>query len=191
MDHDAVTDAPLIEPVKARWSPRAFADRPVDADDLTTLLEAARWAPSCKNQQPWRFVYAHAGTDGHVLLAGLLDDFNEQWAADAPVLMLTLAKKTFDDGKDNAHAWHDVGLAMGTLLAQATAMGLFAHQMAGFDWKGAPEKLGLPDDIQPVAMVALGYLGDPSTLPDKLAKQESKPRSRKPLSELAFEGGWP
>jgi nitroreductase len=189
MSRDAITDAPLIEPILERWSPRAFSDRPVSADDMHTLLEAARLAPSCKNQQPWRFVYAHAGTEGFDRLVALLDDWNSQWAPTAPVLMLTLAKKTFDDGVDNAHAWHDVGLAMGQLLVQATSMGLSAHQMAGFDWRGAPDALGLPDDLQPVAMVALGYVGDPSRLPEDL--DEVGARSRKPLSEIAFEGGWP
>lgn len=191
MSRNADTDAPLIEPILERWSPRAFADRPVSAEDMRTLLEAARWAPSCKNQQPWRFVYAHADTEGFDRLVGLLDDWNSQWAPHGPVLLLTLAKKTFDDGVHNAHAWHDVGLAMGQLLVQASAMGLYVHQMAGFDWKGAPEILGLPDDIQPVAMATIGYLGDPSTLNDELAEAERKPRSRKPLSEIAFEGGWP
>jgi len=192
MDKHATTDAPLIAPIRERWSPRAFAERSVGSDDLRTLLEAARWAPSCKNEQPWRFVYAHKGGAGYEALEALLDDFNTGWAAGAPVLLLSVAKKTFDgDGQPNAHAWHDVGLAMGQLLVQATSMGIHAHQMAGFDWRGANAALGIPEGFQPVAMAALGYPGDPDTLPDGLAKAERGPRVRDALESLAFEGGWP
>jgi len=192
MTRPAQTDAPLIPALRDRWSPRAFADLPIRRDDLRTLLEAARWAPSCKNEQPWRFVYAHKGEAGYDALHGLLDAWNLQWAPQAPVLLLSLARKAFvGDGQSNAHAWHDVGLAMGQLLAQATSMGIYAHQMAGFDWRGANEALGIPDDYAAVSMTALGYIGDPATLPEKLAKLERKPRERRPLAELAFEGGWP
>jgi nitroreductase len=192
MNKTADTDAPLITAIRERWSPRAFADRAVAPVDLRTLLEAARWAASCKNEQPWRFVYAHKGGPGYEALEALLDDFNTGWAAGAPVLMLSLAKKAFDgDGQPNAHAWHDVGLAMGQLLVQATSMGIYVHQMAGFDWRGANDALGIPEGFAPVAMAALGYPGDPDTLPEGLAKAERGPRKREALERLAFEGQWP
>jgi len=192
MTQAAVTEAPLTPAVRDRWSPRAFSDRPLAHADLLTLLEAARWAPSCKNEQPWRFVYGHRGTEAYQRLENLLDPWNLQWATQAPVLLLTAARRHYlGDGQPNAHAWHDVGLATGQLLVQATSMGIVAHPMAGFDWRGAPAALGFPDSYGAVCMHAIGYLGSPDQLSPELATLERRTRSRLPLSDVAFEGHWP
>ena len=189
MSRAAPTDAPLLPAVAARWSPRAFSERPVSDADLHTVLEAARWAPSCFNAQPWRFVVATRDTpDTFALLSDLLLESNRRWATAAPVLMLTAAVTTFaHNGKPNRHAWHDVGLAAGQLCVQAAALGLQVHQMAGFSVEQARARLALPENIDPVAMLALGYPGDPASLPDDLAAREVAPRQRSPLADLLLQ----
>jgi nitroreductase len=176
--------------LRKRWSPRAFSERPVSNEDLKTLLEAARWAFSSFNEQPWRFIIARKsdGADFDRLL-NLLVPFNQAWAKDAPLLMITLAKKTFShDGSQNFHALHDAGAALAQLALQATAMGLHMHGMAGFDRGRARLELSVPDDYEVVTAVAIGYLGAPDSLPDNLKQRELAPRQRKDISELAFEG---
>lgn len=187
-DHAATTAFP-IEPLLAqRWSPRAFAARPVTRATLGSLFEAARWAPSCYNEQPWRFVFAQkADEEAFARLGSCLVDAN-RWALAAPVLMLSVAKTTFTrNDKPNRHAWHDVGLAAENLVVQAQALGLAVHQMAGFDVAKAREVLAIPSGFEPVAMVALGYPGDPDQLSDELRQREQAPRTRNALDEMAFE----
>ena len=173
----AESPAPLIPEVEERWSPRSFSDRPLDDATLRALLEAARWAPSSYNELRW------AAFDEHVLLVWL-NAFNRDWAEEAPALMLTVAKTAFTerDG-ENRHALHDVGLAMGALLAQATAMDVYVHQMAGILPERAREVYEIPDGYEVVAGVALGYLGD-------VDEDDTSKRSRKPLSEIVFQETW-
>jgi nitroreductase len=192
MDKPAETQFPLHDLLKRRWSPRAFSGQPVEPDRLLTLLEAARWAPSSSNEQPWRFVVAtkQEPADYDRLLACLLEG-NRKWAYRAPVLILSVARRDFeDDGRPNRHAFHDVGLATENLLLQATALGLVAHPMAGFDIEKARADLKIPSGYEPVAMIAAGYPGELSILPDYLQQRELKPRERKPLTEIAFSGQW-
>ncbi|MDQ2711790.1 MAG: nitroreductase family protein [Acidobacteriota bacterium] len=199
---DVLTDIPseklantlpsVHEIFRARWSPRAFADRPVSSEDLKTILEAARWAASSYNEQPWRFIVA-GKTDGafYEKLLGLLDPFNQAWARSAPVLIITAAKRHFThNGNDNFHALHDAGAALAHFALQATALGLHAHGMAGFDHEKARQELGIPDEYELGAAMALGYLGSPDTLSDSYREREHAPRARKPLSELVFGGHW-
>ncbi len=188
----ARTDYPVLDVIARRWSPRAFDERPVERKKLLQLLEAARWASSCFNEQPWRFFVATRDEPArYERLLACLNERNRTWAHLAPVLMLTVAKRTFArNGNPNRHAWHDVGLAMGNLLAQATALGLYAHQMAGILPDQARALLQIPDDYDVVTGVALGYLGDPERLPEDRQEAERKPRSRKPLGELVFGGAW-
>ncbi|MDX1646681.1 MAG: nitroreductase family protein [Longimicrobiales bacterium] len=189
----APTDVPLDESIRERWSPRSFSDRPVTGEELRTLLEAARWAPSSYNEQPWRFIVAlKDDRERFERLLGCLDEGNREWARNAPVLMLTVAKRVFErNGRENRHAFHDVGLAMGNLLNQATEMGLYVHQMAGIDPEGAREAFDVPERFEVVAGVALGHLGDPEQLDDPgRRKSEVSERSRKPLGDLVFEGTW-
>ncbi len=170
--------------LSARWSPREFANRDIDDDTLRSLLEAARWAPSCFNEQPWRFVVGRRQDgDTHARLATVLVDRNREWAQHAPLLVLSAASMTFArNGKPNRHAFHDVGLAVATMTVQATSMGLAVHQMAGFDRDAARTAFAIPDDVEPVAMIAIGYYADAATRPDS--------RARRPLVDTAFAGTW-
>lgn len=190
MKKTADTRFPVHELIAERWSPRAFADRDVSKEDLGSLLEAARWAPSCFNDQPWSFVVATRDEpEALARLQSCLVDANKAWATDAPVLMLSVARTSFaHNGKPNRHAAHDVGLAVGGLCAQAQALGLVVHQMAGYDAERARELLGVPDGHEPMAMIAVGYEGEAERLDEQLRERELAPRQRKPLSEVAFAG---
>lgn len=187
----AVGRVSVLELFTRRRSVRAFSERGVEPEKLDSVLEAARWAPSCYNEQPWRFVVAtKEDPDGdHDRLLGCLSEGNRRWAREAPVLMFSAAKLFFDrNGEPNRHALHDVGLAVGNLVAQATSLGLSVHQMAGFDREKVRSACGIPEGYEPVACIALGYAGDPRTLPEDLRERELAPRIRKPLCELVFRG---
>lgn len=191
MEKLATTDVPIHDLLARRWSPRAFDERPVEAGNLKSFFEAARWAPSSNNEQPWRFLVAvkerKAEWDRlfHCLMEG-----NQKWAHRAPVLILTVAKLSFDDESPNRHAFHDVGLATENLLLQATALGLAAHPMAGFHIEKARAAFAIPAGFDPVAVIAVGYPGDMALLPDRLREREAQPRSRELLSELVYAGAW-
>lgn len=177
--------------IEGRWSPRAFSDEHVSEEQVKTLFEAARWAPSAMNEQPWRFIYASRDDQsGFGQLADCLVEGNS-WAKQAAVLFITVAKKNYDfNGNANAYAWHDVGLATGNLLLQATDLGLHVHLMGGFDRAKAQQALEIPEGYEPVAMGAVGYVGDPDSLPEALKARELAPRQRKPLQELVFRNKW-
>jgi nitroreductase len=192
MEKSADTQHPIHDLLKRRWSPRAFSDQPVEAEKLRMLFEAARWAPSSNNEQPWRFIVANKGneTEWSRLLACLVEG-NRKWAYRAPVLILSVASLNFqDDSTPNRHAFHDTGMAVENLVLQATALGLSAHQMAGFDVEKARADLKIPSGYEPVAMIAVGYPGDLASLPDRLRERELQPRSRQPISEWTFSGQW-
>ncbi len=192
MEKPAETDSPIHALLAGRWSPRAFDERLVEADTLRTLFEAARWAPSSSNEQPWCFIVATKDheTEWNRLFVCLAKG-NQTWAFRAPVLILSVASMNFeDDGKPNRHAFHDTGLATENLVLQATASGLVAHQMAGFDVEKARADLGIPSGCEPVAMIAIGYPGDPDSLPERLRERELQPRSRRPIGEWTFWGQW-
>lgn len=178
--------------LRSRWSPRAFAERPIAPATLEQLFEAARWAPSCYNDQPWFFVFAQAGTSAaYDRFLATLVPFNQQWAQTAPLLLFGVAREVFErNGKPNRHAWYDLGQAMGILLAQATALGVHAHQMAGFDPAAAALACGLPADHSVVVAAALGYPGAPERLPDDLTENDPAARERKPLSDFVFKNEW-
>lgn len=192
MEKPAQTQFHIHDLLARRWSPRAFDERPVDTDTLRTLFEAARWAPSSNNEQPWRFIVAtkQHQTDWNRLLECLAEG-NRRWAFRAPVLVLSVASLHFeDDGKSNRHAFHDTGLATENFVLQATAQGLVAHQMAGFDVEKARLDLRIPTGYEPVAMIAVGYPGDPALLPERLRERELRPRDRRPIGEWTFAGQW-
>jgi nitroreductase len=180
------------ELIRERWSPRAFADRGVDPGDLRSLLEAAQWTASCFNEQPWAFLVAvREEGEEFARLLGCLVPGNRSWARSAAVLMLSVAKLHFaHNGKPNRHAGHDVGQAAAQLTLQATALGLSVHQMAGFDADAARETYAIPDGWEPMAAIAVGYPGDPASLPEPLRERELGPRQRHPLGELVFAGAW-
>lgn len=188
----AKTQHEIHDLIAERWSPRAFADKPVEHDKLRQILEAARWAASCFNEQPWRFIIATKDdTETYQKLLSCLVESNRLWAKSAPVLMLTIAKTFFErNHKPNRHGAHDVGLAMGNLSIQATDLGLHVHQMAGFDSEQARTMFTIPEDYDPIAAVAIGYFGDHNDLPEPLQERELAPRERKTLSEFVFTSEW-
>jgi nitroreductase len=193
VDENLVEDQYTVHDlIRGRWSPRAFSNRTVERDKLLTMLEASRWAASCFNEQPWSFIIATKNEPAEYdRLLSCLVEFNQSWAQSAQVLMLSVAKLHFDNnGKENRHAFHDVGAASCNLTTQAMALDLFVHQMAGFDGEKARSLFGIPEEWEPVAMMAIGYLGDPQTLPESLREQELTPRIRKPLTEFIFTGKW-
>ena len=192
MEKPADTQYPIHDLLKKRWSPRAFADRPVAPDALRSLLEAARWAPSSNNAQPWSFIVVTKDNEAeHGRLVSCLMEGNIPWAQRAPVLVVSVARMSFEDGgKPNRHAFHDVGQAVANLSIQATALGLVVHQMAGFYPEKVKELFGVPESFEPVAAIALGHPGDPESLLEKFRSRETAPRARKPLSEFVFSGQW-
>lgn len=192
MKSPAETQYPIHELLQSRWSPRAFSDQSIETEMLNSTLEAARWAPSSFNEQPWCFIVAtKQNLPEFDRLLSCLAEANQAWAKNASVLMLSVAKLHFDrNGKDNRHAFHDVGAAASNLALQATALGLFAHQMAGFDLEKTRETFSIPEGYESVAAIALGYLGDPQTLPEKLRDAELAPRTRKSLETFTFTGKW-
>ena len=192
MQKPAVTDAPVHELIKNRWSPRAFAEKPVERPVLRSLFEAARWAPSSNNEQPWAYLVATKDdAENFAKMLGVLVEFNANWAKDAPVLALSVAHlKTNRDGKPNRVAVHDVGSATAQLTFEANTRGLLVHQMAGFDAEKARQTFAIPPDWEPVAAIAIGYPGNPESLPDKLRERELAPRTRKPVSEFVMTGSW-
>ena len=178
----------IMPEILNRWSPRSFSDRPVSASDLRTVFEAARWAASSNNEQPWRFLVGRKGSDTYEKILSILVERNQQWARSAPVLILDATRTKFvRNGSDNPVALYDAGAAAATLCYQATALGLHTHQMAGFDREAARKVFNLPPEFIWGAAMALGYLGEPSALTvPQMLEQEVAPRQRKPLSEIVF-----
>jgi nitroreductase len=185
----ADTTAEVLEVLRRRWSPRAFTDREVSTADLRTIFEAARWAPSSNNEQPWRFMVAFRGSETYQKIGSALVEFNQLWALKAPVLILGMSKKHFSrNNSDNPYHLYDLGTATGYITLQAAALGLATHQMAGFDRNAARTALGIPEEFEIGSVMAVGYQGDPSTLPnEKMIGQETAPRTRKPLSEFVLD----
>lgn len=170
-----------------RWSPRAFADKDVSNEDLKKIFEAARWAASSYNEQPWRFFLGRRGDDTYKKIFDALVEFNQNWAKSAPVLILSVASnKFFHNGSPNHYALHDTGAATISLALQATALGLHAHSMAGFNHEKARKSFDVSGDYNIGAVTALGYFGDPATLHDQVRVNEESPRQRKSLSEFVL-----
>ncbi|HXL23089.1 MAG TPA: nitroreductase family protein [Candidatus Dormibacteraeota bacterium] len=191
MQKPALTDSPIHDLISRRWSPRAFSDKPVPSDVLRSLFEAARWAPSSNNQQPWAFLVATREDKGNFeKLVGTLVEFNATWARNAPVLAIAVSNLNFDNGTPNRNAFYDTGAATALLSVQATELGLFVHQMAGFDPPKAKLVFAIPEGWEPIAAFAIGYPGDPASLPDKLRERELAPRTRKPISDFVMTGQW-
>jgi nitroreductase len=192
MEKLAETQVPIHEVIGRRWSPRAFAPRSVEPEKLVSVFEAARWAASASNEQPWAFVVATSDDPkNYEAMLGVLVDFNRGWANQAPVLILTLAHSQFEkDGRPNRHAFYDLGQAAANLSLQATALGLVTHPMAGFDAEAARQRFAVPAGWEPVSVIALGYPGDPDSLNETLRQRELAQRKRKPLPSLVFSGTW-
>ncbi|HEX8282889.1 MAG TPA: nitroreductase family protein [Pyrinomonadaceae bacterium] len=186
------TETPVHDLILGRRSTLAFSGRAVSDEDLRSLLEAARWASSSYNEQPWHFIVATRDRPAEFeRLLGCLVPGNAEWAGRAPVLMLSVAKLAFDrGGAANRHALHDVGQAAANLSIQASALGLSVHQMGGFDASKARAEFRIPEGFEPVAALAVGYPGDPEELPEALRAREQAPRTRRQLSEFVFAATW-
>ena len=185
--HHAVNDL-----ISSRWTPYGFSDRAVSRDDLCCLLEAARWEAPSYNAQPWSYLIAtRDDAEQFQRLLACLVESNRQWAQLASALMITVAARNFSrNGKPNAAAWHDVGLASGNISLEATARGIAVHQMIGILPDVARETFGIPDDHDAVTGLAIGYAADPTSLDDSLRQRDTSPRQRKGLADFVFTGSW-
>lgn len=192
MQKPAPTNFPVHDLIRDRWSPRAFAAKPVEPAVLASLFEAARWAPSSNNEQPWAYLVAtKADAENFAKTLSVLVEFNASWAKDAPVLVLAVAGLKFQANRTpNRNAFYDTGAATALLSVEATFRGLAVHQMAGFDPAKAKQVFEIPEDWEPIAAIAIGYSGDPKLLPQKLHDREVAPRTRKPLTEFVMSGRW-
>ena len=182
----------VIAPIRSRHSPYQFAARPVEPEKLVVLFEAARWAASAFNEQPWRYIVARAsdGADFAKML-GCLVEANQAWAKHVPVLMLSFAKKTFTkNNKPNRVRLHDLGAASAQLTLQAESMGLHVHQMSGIDFDAIASTYQIPDDFEPVAALAIGYEGNNPDLDPAIAARDNRDRPRKPAEEVFFASAW-
>ena len=180
MEKSTEFEMPLLETIQIRRSKRAYSDRPIEPEKIQALFEAARWAPSSSNEQPW--VYIYATKEQSPLWGKLFDslmDGNKIWAERAPLLIMSLVRKNFvRNEKPNASAKYDLGAANAFLALQATHLGLNVHQMGGFDRQRATENLNVPDTHEVAVMLAIGYSGDPDMLPENLKERELSPRER-------------
>ncbi len=188
----AVPDHPVHDLVARRWSPYALADRPVPESDLRSLFEAARWAASSYNEQPWSYIVATRENPAeHERLLSCLVEGNQVWARSAPVLAIGCTHLNFTrNGRPNPAAIHDLGLASANLTLEATARGLFVHQMIGILPDRARELYQIPDDVQSLTGLAIGYLGDLNSLPEDYRQRDLAARQRKGLAEFVFSGRW-
>jgi nitroreductase len=172
-----------------RWSPMAFDSKEVDFDQIHLLFEAAKWAPSGRNLQPWRFIFATSKMPDYKTFLGLMSEANQLWAKFAPLLVMPLAQViSTHKNRPNRLAFYEVGMAVGNLLVQATAMGLMVHQMSGYDVERAKEELIIPTRYEPLSIMAIGYKGDPSQLPEEVAAREKKERTRNENSKFLIAG---
>jgi len=192
LKNPAETETPIHEVLRHRWSPRAFDSRPVEHEKLRSLFEAARWAASSYNAQPWYYIVATKDDpENYKRITECFVEFNQGWTKGAPVVAISVAGMKFHhNGEPNRHAFHDVGQASANLALQATALGLQIHQMAGILADKAREVFGIPEGFEAVAGIALGYPGDPASLPDGLREKEVARRERKPLHSFVFTGKW-
>jgi nitroreductase len=188
MIKEAKTKYPVNELIRKRWSARAFSKKSISDENLFTLFEAAGWAPSSNNEQPWRYIYAkREDTEAFATMVECLMPGNQPWAKNAAVLVICFVKTTVGpDNKPNIAAFHDAGLSHATLMLQATAQNIYGHMMGGYDRLKVREKFSIPAGYDPVLIMALGYLDSPETLEEPFKTREVTPRTRKELNEFVF-----
>lgn len=193
MNKEVNTNLKIMEDIKKRWSPRAFDNKKnIEIDKLNRIFEAARWAPSCFNEQPWRFIVGRKekGYEYQKIL-NCLTESNQVWAKTAPVLIIACTKKRFDlDNSANNWAAYDTGQSVAFMILQAMHEGVFAHQMAGFSKDKAIADFNIPEEFTPTTAIALGYLGDINLLPEVLQEKEKEEQLRHPLSKLIHIEDW-
>jgi nitroreductase len=178
----------ILEIIQERWSPYSFSSAPVEGFKLKAMFEAAGYAPSCNNEQPWLFVFStQEEKDVFNDYVGFLSDGNKVWAKNAYALVISMARTKFSyNGKPNRHAFHDTGMAVTNLLLQALALDVYVHQMGGYSIEKVKDYFKFGDDIEPVAIMAVGYLGDGSSLTPELLKRDEIRRPRKSVNEFVF-----
>jgi len=188
----APTSVPIHELIAGRWSPRAYSAEPVSRDALRAVVEAARWAPSAYNLQPWRFIVFDRATDEAAFKRAFatLVPFNQQWNAPAPVLIAATAQKLNAKGEVNRTAQYDTGAAAMSLVLQAHALGLAAHQMSGFDVQAFRTEFAIPNDVDVLAIISIGHYGDADKLEPVLREREKSERTRSALGDVVYEGAW-
>lgn len=192
-ENNAQTQYPIHDLIRERWSSRAFSSQMIGKETIGTLMEAARWAASSFNEQPWSFVLVTKEQQPNEFekLLNCLTERNRSWAQYAPLLLLTVARLMFtNEDKSNRHAFYDVGLAVGNLTIQATALGLTVHQMGGFDVEKTRQTCGIPNGYEPIVVIAIGYPGEPASLPQPFREGEFTTRNRNPLETFVFSGEW-
>ncbi len=191
MRHRAETAHPVLDVIAERWSPRAFDPRPIEPGTLRSLFEAARWAASCFNEQPWAYVVVGREDARFEAALGCLAERNRLWARNAGALVFACARQRFErNDKPNRWASHDLGQATAHLALQAQSMGVAVHQMGGFSAEAAREIFGIPEGTDPVAAIAIGYPGRVEDLDETFRAKEGAPRERKPQEEFVFESAW-
>ncbi len=192
-DRKAITSVPINDLVARRWSPRAFdAQRGVTPEQTMALIEAARWAPSCFGEEPWRFLVWDRARDaqGWQQAFDCLSDNNRKWVKNVPLLFLACADSKLKNGNPNRWAQYDTGMAALALALEALAQGLVSHQMGGFDMAKARAAFAIPEAFTPMAMIAVGYQAEPGILDEETRAKELKPRGRNPVGERFYAGTW-
>ncbi len=177
-------DFPIIDLLKDRWSPRAFKNDPLTDEQLNAIFEAARWAPSAANEQPWRYFYAIQGSDSFAQFVNCLMPGNQPWAKNAGAIVFCFAKSTLNNGNPNPWALHDLGLSNSALIHQAFSMGIYSHVMGGIQKESIVQLMGAEEHLVPVVAIALGYISEPETLPEPYNEREVLPRVRKSQSDF-------
>lgn len=181
------THGPVMEALKNRWSPRSFSEQPISPEDMDTMIEAATWAFSSANEQPWRYAIAHSGSPLFDQFFQFLLPGNQLWCKNAAVLLVCMVETlSMRDGKPNFWAQHDLGAANFALMLQANALGVYGHVLGGFDRERAKRELELPTTVEPIAMMALGYLDVPEKLQEPFLTRELTPRTRKAVAEVVL-----
>lgn len=193
MNKPAITQVPIDATIANRWSGRAYAEKAISSEQIIALLEAARWAPSCYGDQPWRFIVWNKNTDAQSWQQAFdcLAPGNQAWVKDAPVLLLVCADSLFNHNQQpNRWAQYDTGAAAENLCLQAASMGLMAHQMGGFDVDVAREAFSIPAQYTLMAMISVGWPADIASLEGEVLSRETAERKRRPLNELFFADSW-
>lgn len=187
MNKETLNNFPVADQIKSRWSPRSFSSKSVEEEKISSITEAARWAPSAFNEQPWRFIVGRKGTSTYEMILNSLVEWNQKWAGAAPVLILNVAKKTFThNNKPNVTFKYDLGQAVAFMAIEIVNQGLVSHQMSGFDPEKAANLLQIPDDYQAVSITAIGYQGKADDLHADYREIEMKPRERNNIEDIVF-----
>ena len=184
------TEYDLHSLLTARWSPRSFTGRAISETTMHRLFEAASWAPSASNHQPWRYLYAHKGSEAFEQLVACLTGGNQLWANEAAVLLVCMANTKTPEGKPNGTFQHDLGMANLSLVLQARHENIYSHMMAGYDAGKVQDTFGVKEPYTPVCMMALGYLGEPEELEEPFRTRELTPRTRHHHRTFAFKNEW-